>query len=674
MIAIYPHDTAPADLPGLLSTNGLGRIDKDVLEGTLRQKVNGDHSLSLTVPMDSPAYDLIKQDRLIGFEGQLYRILRLTPRDGRKGRTLEVEAPHIIYDLRDYSIVNIETKEDERYIDGITQAQALAQVLADTPFSPDVTNTGAELDYLDILQKPVLEAIKEQVLDLWGGELMPDNFTVRIMPQMGTDRRYPIRHRRNIKSLSCTIDIEPVVTRLHVRGYENANFEDINGGKDYIDSQYIGDYSHIREGYADFDDVDDPQELLTLGQQELAKLEIPSVKYEVDLLDLRGSAYYADYAALEQFDLGDTAALHHPAFNTDIITRCMELERDIRTGRNTRVVLGNTDGDAMSSLQAAVATAESMRGMMTTGGQLKAEKVTGKLRHVTLDSAQIDNLAVKVMEAVHANIEQLRVSYAQVDGLTANTAMFGVASNGKLYAADLMVTDANIESLAANQIAGGMAQLGELMLRGTDGALYRILIDEDGELSAEPTAMTSQNIGVGAITNTALSDGCITGRTLNVAEIFANEAMIHAIKARNLDVDELVAGDALVGKITSNHLADGVGAGLNITSNSYIQFLASALQSTTDTLSSFRQAISNYMRYDTQQGVLELGKNGEPYIVQIDNDSYAILKDGVVIAEIRQDEMYIPNLTAFRRITMGDDANGKYILGVSPTHLTLRCS
>ena len=47
-----------------------------------------------------------------------------------------------------------------------------------------------------------------------------DNFTVHLRSALGQDRRYPIRDGRNIAGITVTEDDEPVVTRLHVRGYE----------------------------------------------------------------------------------------------------------------------------------------------------------------------------------------------------------------------------------------------------------------------------------------------------------------------------------------------------------------------------------------------------------------------------------------------------------------------
>lgn len=309
MLRIYEKDLTAASLSTALATNGLGALPH-TLSCTRHQVINGDWSLTLSYPLDAcPGAALLQPERLLCYEdeggAQLYRISRLKPSISRQGRTLEVEAPHLCYDLAHKYIVNIETSEDDRYPDGIDAATALEQLLAGTGFSPgDVTADGDTLDYLDILQKDVMSCIKEQLLEKWGGELEFDNFTVHLRSALGQDRRYPIRDGRNIAGITVTEDYEPVVTRLHVRGYENANFEEINDGKDWIDSELSAQYAYAREGYADFDDVDDPQELLRLGRERLTALEVPEITYDIRLAQMRGTVQYAAYRRLENFALG----------------------------------------------------------------------------------------------------------------------------------------------------------------------------------------------------------------------------------------------------------------------------------------------------------------------------------------------------------------------------------
>jgi phage minor structural protein len=185
--------------------------------------------------------EALQQQRLICAEGQLYRINGIEKVDSVDGRVWQVDAEHIIYDLRDCDeIINIETAENPATEVGVTQAAALGLILAGTPFVVGTVSNTETLDHLEVLQTAPFTVLKEQVLAKWGGELWPDNWTVNILAQCGQDRRYPIRRGRNLNGITYKESTKETVTRLHVKGYEGVTFEAINGGKDYIDSPHIG--------------------------------------------------------------------------------------------------------------------------------------------------------------------------------------------------------------------------------------------------------------------------------------------------------------------------------------------------------------------------------------------------------------------------------------------------
>lgn len=591
MLRVYEKKLTAADLPDALATNGLGLLTHP-LESKLRRVVNGDQSLTLTYPLDAPNAGLLLPERLIcvddGRSEQLYRIERRSPKSTRSGRVIEIEAPHIAYDLAHKMIENIETKEDPDAVDGIDARAALTQLLRGTGFAVgEVTVDLSRLDYLDILQKDVMSCLKEQLLDLWGGELVFDNFTIHLLSAMGEDRRYPIRDGRNIEEITVTEDYAPVVTRLHIRGYENANIEDINGGKDYIDSDLIGSYSHIREGYADFSDEDDPRELLRLGKEKLAELEVPEITYDIKLAEMRGSVQYAAYRRLEEYGLGDTAVLHSDTIDRDVILRCSELETDALTGRNLTVKLGNADQKLMSAITAGASASDRLARVLDAHGYLQAEKIAGRLNLVriknleaeivniltahigemTVDAAKINDLAAEVARIVQAKIGTLEVdwgsidrlssavariakseigtadiSWAKIKDLVADRQIITQGTAGELYIAKLAVTEANLVSLS----------VGQLMVKGADGAFYSVSVGADGQIKTEKKSVVGSDIADQTIHGgEKLIDGTITAAKINAQDVFADNAIIRSLIAANLDVDQLFSREATIGKINA---------------------------------------------------------------------------------------------------------------------------
>jgi phage minor structural protein len=360
--------------------SGLGRLPY-AIEPRAHLAVNGDMSFSMRYPINKRGYDLLQEGHLICAEGQLYRIYRIKKSDKLAGREVRVDALHILYDLRKKEITNIETSETDP--DGITQGAALALILTGTPFTVGTVDNTEILDYLDVLQKSSFWVLKEQVLKLWGGEIKPDNWTINIRTQIGIDRRYPIRRGKNLAGIDYTESIEDTITRLHVSGYGGATFESINGGKDYIDSPYIGNYHMPLEGRVEFPDDDLPADLMSKAQLHLPTVDVPQVEYSIDLLELKSSVQYALYKPLEEFGLGDSSVIHHDFFAVDIAARAMELDRELNmaTGEwyNVNVVLGNYKKDLYKALSDATNAAEVIKAVTTPSGGVRAYRLQGAI-------------------------------------------------------------------------------------------------------------------------------------------------------------------------------------------------------------------------------------------------------------------------------------------------------
>lgn len=80
-----------------------------------------------------------------------------------------------------------------------------------------------------------------------------------------------------------------------------------------------------------------------------------------------------------------------------------------------------------------------------------------------------------IAELTHASIGTADIDWAQIKDLTTDTAIIEKGVNGKLYVADLAVTEANMASLS----------VGELLIRGEDDCFYAISIAPDGSVKTE---------------------------------------------------------------------------------------------------------------------------------------------------------------------------------------------
>lgn len=170
-----------------------------------------------------------------------------------------------------------------------------------------------------------------------------------------------------------------------------------------------------------------------------------------------------------------------------------------------------------------------------------AQITTANIANANIDWANIANLTAAIADIANANIGTAKIDWAKIYDLTADTAIITEGVGGKLYIARLAVTEANMTSLT----------VGELMVKASDGSFKRITVDAGGNVSAQTVQVEDGNIANATISGGKLIENTITARELNVESIFADTALIRAIKAANIDVSDLFAAEATIGALDS---------------------------------------------------------------------------------------------------------------------------
>lgn len=170
-----------------------------------------------------------------------------------------------------------------------------------------------------------------------------------------------------------------------------------------------------------------------------------------------------------------------------------------------------------------------------------AQLTTANINNAEIDWASIGQLQADIAKLVNANIQTADIDWAQIKDLTAGTAIIEKGVNGKLYVADLAVTEANMASLT----------VGELIVKGADGCFYALSIAEDGTVTTEKKSVGDADVSDNSISSGKLIEKTITARELNVASIFADEALVGAITAANIDVSSLFAAEAFIAQLNA---------------------------------------------------------------------------------------------------------------------------
>ena len=215
------------------------------------------------------------------------------------------------------------------------------------------------------------------------------------------------------------------------------------------------------------------------------------------------------------------------------------------------IVNANIDWAQIESLAADIATIS------------RAQITTANITEANIDWAAITTLSAAVASMVKADIGTADIDWAHIKDLATDTAIITQGTAGELYIARLAVTEANMVSLT----------VGELVVKGADGHFYSVSVDDSGNVVSSLKQVSNDDVADLSINGgEKLIEGSVTAQTLNVQNIFGDNAVIRSLIAANLDVDTLFAREATVNALNA----------MDITSNTYLRLMVAGKADKTD--------------------------------------------------------------------------------------------
>ena len=315
-------------------------------------------------------------------EKQLYRIYNIV----KDVESMTIYTRHIFFDLNNYVLL------DKRPTD-MTCKQALNYILEDTPYTAESDITDANTSYF--VRKNIIEAIngndENSIINRWGGEILPDNFTVNINKKLGGDYGVNITLGKNLKSIEEDINLDDVVTRIIPEGYDGIM---LDGDTPWVDSPLINKYSQVRQKVIKFDDIkvkssaNDEEGFDTLQQAQAAMIERcntlyeggldkPTVNYKVEMYLLKDTEEYKDFAILEDVSIGDIVHCKNESIGIECDARCISLEWHVEQGEKIvydTIELGTPETNFFEETND---ISNKVSGIMDMKGNVKASYVQG---------------------------------------------------------------------------------------------------------------------------------------------------------------------------------------------------------------------------------------------------------------------------------------------------------
>ena len=372
------------------TSNGLGRLDP--IKCVVVEERNGQYELECVVPVDSPHYEDIANNMILGVipgDGmtlQAFRIYQITePLNG----LVTLSARHLSYDLSYNSVMPFTASSVNAALLGLT-----TNSVETNPFTMWTDKTTAANFKVTVPQtfRSLLGGQQGSILDIYGGEYEFDNWTVRLWNHRGNDTNVTLRYGKNITDINQEQNLESVVTGLVP--YWASDNDLVTLPEKSVDSSYASLYPYKRTVPIDFsNEYEGPPTAAQLRAKAesyiLANdIGVPKVSIKVSFVALWQTEEYKNVAPLERVHLCDTVGVVFEKYGINARAKVIRTEWDCLAERYLSIDLGEARSnfaktvvgmndetqteieDAKTFLEKAIDTATSII-TGTNGGYLK---------------------------------------------------------------------------------------------------------------------------------------------------------------------------------------------------------------------------------------------------------------------------------------------------------------
>lgn len=335
--------------------NGIGILDNNIYEAEIEEILNGVYTLRFKYPLFAPhgleidGQYLIKAPTPDG--DQLFRVANPHPTNGE----VQVFCYHIFYDLVDNFLedTNIVGKSGMGALD---QVKGALQYPTKFDFYSDIENiANARLVRKNPVEFLLDNGQDNSFLNRWGGELLRDNFNVRMLARRGRDRGVVIQHKKDLLGYEADIDWQSPITKIMPQGANELLLPE-----KYVTSPLVNKYVNPKIRKIDFPEVkakigdaanDDDALPLPDALNKLRALAIamfnnqhvdqPLATYKIKFQELSQTEEYKDLAVLQRVYMGDTVTVQHSDEGIDVKAKVVSYKYDPLNEEYTDITIGN---------------------------------------------------------------------------------------------------------------------------------------------------------------------------------------------------------------------------------------------------------------------------------------------------------------------------------------------
>lgn len=276
------------------------------------QEANSTYQLTFKFPTSDPKWALLTPETELVADDlhgeQYFTIFEVEKQHGY----VTVYANQVATLLNGYSINKINVDR----VNGATVMNALvAGFKRETPFTffSDVMSKHT-LNLKDISAMEALAKDKHSIVGQWGGDLVRDKYSVRLLENGGIENESLFAYKKNMKSFQETKSTKELRTRIHFKKVIEAHEE---GKKDQIltvtiDSPLINKYKHIYEADMEVQDQDvvDQKTLEEYGKRYFRETLCDMIEESLEI-DVVGQAD-------QPVHMFDIVSIFHEGYDVDL--------------------------------------------------------------------------------------------------------------------------------------------------------------------------------------------------------------------------------------------------------------------------------------------------------------------------------------------------------------------
>ena len=284
----------------------------EAFSSEIAQEANSTYQLTFKFPTSDPKWALLTPETELVADDlhgeQYFTIFEVEKQHGY----VTVYANQVATLLNGYSINKINVDR----VNGATVMNALvAGFKRETPFTffSDVMSKHT-LNLKDISAMEALAKDKHSIVGQWGGDLVRDKYSVRLLENGGIENESLFAYKKNMKSFQESKSTKELRTRIHFKKVIEAHEE---GKKDQIltvtiDSPLINKYKHIYEADMEVQDQDvvDQKTLEEYGKRYFRETLCDMIEESLEI-DVVGQAD-------QPVHMFDIVSIFHEGYNVDL--------------------------------------------------------------------------------------------------------------------------------------------------------------------------------------------------------------------------------------------------------------------------------------------------------------------------------------------------------------------